>query len=65
MAERDPIEGAYVFVCVCMYRNVYACNYFKDHMAERVGLEFGQVFCEWLREIPLKVRVFVCVCMYV
>jgi len=29
-------------------------NYFKDHQMERHGLEFTEVFCEWLRELDLK-----------
>lgn len=29
-------------------------NYFKDHMAERLGLELTETFCMWLRSIPLQ-----------
>jgi len=29
-------------------------NYFKDHQAERHGLELTEHFCSWLRAIPLK-----------
>ena len=28
-------------------------NYFKDHQAERIGLEHTETFCSWLREVEL------------
>jgi hypothetical protein len=66
VAERDPFEGAClcvrVYVCIESVR-MCVCVYVR-FVAARVRLEFGNVFCEWLREIPLKVCMFVCVCMY-
>ena len=36
-------------------------NYFKDHQAERIGLEHTHTFCEWLREVkPAEARVAAC-----
>ena len=31
-------------------------NYFKDHQAERIGLEHTETFCAWLREVCLRLR---------
>uniref|UniRef100_A0A6U4M738 Uncharacterized protein n=1 Tax=Hemiselmis andersenii TaxID=464988 RepID=A0A6U4M738_HEMAN len=54
LAIMDHFNDAVMFGYPIVKQERNPHNYFKDHMAERHGLEFTQTFCRWLRAIKLK-----------
>ncbi|EKX51750.1 hypothetical protein GUITHDRAFT_150797 [Guillardia theta CCMP2712] len=54
MAIADKLDHAIMFGFPLVKQERNPHNYFNDHQAERIGLEFTETFCEWLREAPLK-----------
>ena len=51
LAIADHLDHAVMFGFPLVKQERNPHNYFKDHQAERVGLEHTQTFCEWLREV--------------
>eukprot|EP00286_Rhodomonas_abbreviata_P007093 CAMPEP_0181335434 /NCGR_PEP_ID=MMETSP1101-20121128/26829_1 /TAXON_ID=46948 /ORGANISM="Rhodomonas abbreviata, Strain Caron Lab Isolate" /LENGTH=375 /DNA_ID=CAMNT_0023445553 /DNA_START=8 /DNA_END=1135 /DNA_ORIENTATION=- len=54
LAIADHLNHAVMFGLPLVKQERNPHNYFRDHMAERVGLEHTETFCAWLRDISLS-----------
>lgn len=58
LAIADYFDHATMFGFPLVKQERNPHNYFKDHMVERVGLEYTEVFCEWLRAIKFTGKTY-------
>eukprot|EP00290_Baffinella_frigidus_P006617 CAMPEP_0180124328 /NCGR_PEP_ID=MMETSP0986-20121125/4591_1 /TAXON_ID=697907 /ORGANISM="non described non described, Strain CCMP2293" /LENGTH=370 /DNA_ID=CAMNT_0022063657 /DNA_START=35 /DNA_END=1147 /DNA_ORIENTATION=- len=58
LAIADHFDHAVMFGFPLVKQERNPHNYFKDHQAERIGLEHTADFCRWLRAVPLTGKTY-------
>lgn len=58
LAIADYFDHATMFGFPLVKQERNPHNYFKDHQAERIGLEHSETFCQWLREIKFTASTY-------